>query len=668
MSEVLTLVKGGNIKVEDAFGDPAAHIAVTIGTRSGDDTVIPTDVSVLVLGSDGKVRSNDDLVFYNQPSGADGAVRLKIDSAPGGEPDRAATIEVDLAALPESVDRILIAASIDADGDDALTFGAAEALQMSARTVGSTSTAAVVCELTGLADELAVIFGEIYRRGSEWKIRAVGQGYRFGLHALVTEYGIDVDDPKDDPSNDDESSAEPTAPDVVASAQDEPNASGSRDSRIALGRKRKQVAKLPDDWKDRVSPGLPVDPSAGPWRPARLFPTVGIRSSAEQEGRTTSVLLSVMATVPEFGRRIASLVGAPRGRIETFTEVAFSVGGQDLRPDGLIRITRGASEWTALVEVKTAKGALNADQIESYIRVARAKGFDAVITITCDIALSPGELPIPLATRPPKSVAVSHVSWEEVATEAALLLANGSIDRTHARVIEQLLLYSSEQQSGMWQFGDMGRHWVKVRNGVTDGTLSASDPATSDVCSRFDQLSRHLALQLTALTGQIVTPQIPGSPADSVSRSKQLADSGELFGTLRVAGATAPIVVNANLARLRIGCSQMTPAPRTGRVGTKVNWLLRQLETAPPKLKVTAHHLGSRTDVTSALLETAREDPSVLHPSGDRDIREFTVTAESSMGSKRAAAEAGFVATTVSLVNEFHRNVTEVLRVPKTDR
>ncbi|KXP00066.1 TerD family protein [Tsukamurella pseudospumae] len=665
MSESHVLVKGANIKVGEVFGDPSAHVTVTIATRVGADVErIPTDVSVLILGGDGKVRSNDDLIFYNQPLGADAAVRLTSSVGSGEVTADEATIEVDLARLPESVDRVLIAASIDGSAGTERTFGEAESLCMTAESTDESSDSVVVSELTGLAGERAVIFGEIYRRESEWKIRAVGQGYSAGLRALVGEYGVDVDDPPADRDDD----VAGGAADVIEEQEfvgDVPVVPGTK---VALSRRRKAVAKLPVDWKERACPGLPVEVAAGPWRRARLFPAVGIRSSAEQEGRTTSVLLSVMSTVPEFGRRIASLMGAPRGRTETFTEVVFPLGGQEHRPDGLIRVSRGSKEWVALVEVKTAKGALNADQIDRYVQIARAKGFDAVVTITCDVPPCPGELPIQLKARPPKSVSVTHLSWEEIVTEGSLALAASGGDRLHDRIMEQFLLYASEQQAGMWQFGDMGRHWVKVRNGVADGTLSASDPATAEVCARFDQLTRHLALQLTALTGQTASSQIPSSRADAVSRAKQLADSGELFGTLRVDGATAPIVLNANLSRLKVGCSQAVQAPRAGRTTTKINWLLRQLDAAPPKLRVTAHHFGSRTETTSALMESARDDPAMLVPPSGRDIREFTITAEASMGSKRAASENGFVSSMVDLVNGFHRDVTEVLRAPRPDR
>lgn len=658
MLEPYILAKGANVKVADAFGEADLRVSLTV------ETCVPagagplaTDVSVLILGNDGKVRSNDDMIFYNQPVGGDGAVELK---APLAVVDGLPTIEVDLAALPESVSRVLIAASVDAD--DGRTFGEAEALRLSVGVAGETSSAKVVSELVGLTAETAVIFGELYRRDVDWKIRAVGQGYDKGLLALVTEFGVDVDDPADGSNPGDQGKPASAATPGADAAPDRPTSTGSR---VALARKRRPVTKLPDDWRERPCPGLPADSFAGPWRSARLFPTVGIKSGAEQEGRTTSVLLSVMEAVPDFGRRIVSLMGAPRGRIETFTEVAFSFAGQDLRPDGVIRVSRGSNEWIAIVEVKTAKGALTGEQVGAYVQVARAKGFDAVITISCDLPAVQGELPVQLDSRPPKSVVVSHLSWEEVITEASLHFAEQNTDRTQGRIMAQFLLYAADAQSGMWQFGDMGRHWVKVRNGVADGTLSANDPATVDVCARFDQLTRHVALQLTALTGQTVSAQTPADPVDAVSRAKQLADSGELFGTLRIPGATGPMVLNANLARTRIGCSQVVSAPRTGRTATKVNWLLRQLDDAPPKLRITAHHLGSRTDATSAILEGVREDPSVLVPPNGRDIREFTITSEASMGSKRAASENGFVSSVVTLVNSFHRSVTEVVRSPR---
>jgi len=89
------------------------------------------------------------------------------------------------------------------------------------------------------------------------------------------------------------------------------------------------------------------------WHEARLIPTSGINGPDEQERRATSALLAVLTAVREYGRALLKPYGAPAGTIETYIEVPFILGDKKLYPDGLIRVSRGARSWTALVEVKT---------------------------------------------------------------------------------------------------------------------------------------------------------------------------------------------------------------------------------------------------------------------------------------------------------------------------
>jgi len=97
----------------------------------------------------------------------------------------------------------------------------------------------------------------------------------------------------------------------------------------------------------------------GEWQPARLIPTSGISGADEAERRATSALLAVLAAVKEFGVAITRPVGAPAGNLATYIEVPFLLGEGKLIPDGLLRVTRGKTSWTALVEVKTGAGVLN---------------------------------------------------------------------------------------------------------------------------------------------------------------------------------------------------------------------------------------------------------------------------------------------------------------------
>jgi hypothetical protein len=99
------------------------------------------------------------------------------------------------------------------------------------------------------------------------------------------------------------------------------------------------------------------------WMPARLIPVAGIRGQDEQEIRAASSLLAVMGAVDEFGRTLLRDVGAPAGRISTFTEVPLEApDGKTLRPDGVIAVERGKTSWRCLVEVKTGNAPLNADR------------------------------------------------------------------------------------------------------------------------------------------------------------------------------------------------------------------------------------------------------------------------------------------------------------------
>src|SRR4051812_20703967 len=100
------------------------------------------------------------------------------------------------------------------------------------------------------------------------------------------------------------------------------------------------------------------------WQPARLLPTVGLRGQEEQEQRATSSLLAVMHAVPDFGRTLVADLGAPKGRISTYTELQLrDAQGKRCIPDGAIVAERAGKQWQCLVEVKTGKAELKADQV-----------------------------------------------------------------------------------------------------------------------------------------------------------------------------------------------------------------------------------------------------------------------------------------------------------------
>jgi len=144
------------------------------------------DASALLLDAGGRVRSDADMVFYNQPEHTSGAVR-HTGKAAGSD-----SLHVDLGQLEDAVDRVVLAAS--ADGG---TFGDVPGLTLR---LTDGDRGAVVAEFPMTAStETAFVGGELYRRGGAWKFRAIGQGYASGLAGLATDYGITVDDAPADP-------------------------------------------------------------------------------------------------------------------------------------------------------------------------------------------------------------------------------------------------------------------------------------------------------------------------------------------------------------------------------------------------------------------------------------------------------------------------------------
>jgi hypothetical protein len=147
------------------------------------------------------------------------------------------------------------------------------------------------------------------------------------------------------------------------------------------------------------------------WHEARLIPTSGINGAEEQERRATSALLAVLSAVKEFGRAFVRPFGAPAGTLDCFIEVPFKLGEKRLYPDGLIRVSRGAKSWTALVEVKTGPNQLATEQLENYLDVARENGFEAVITISNEIPAVAGQHP----TKVDKPTTSTEKCWKHCA-------------------------------------------------------------------------------------------------------------------------------------------------------------------------------------------------------------------------------------------------------------
>ncbi|WP_406389270.1 TerD family protein [Streptomyces sp. NBC_00887] len=163
---------------------PGSNIPLS-AVRVAVDVAAPVrlDVSGLLLTADGKVRSDDDFIFYNQPSGPGVTYR----SGGGSAPD---AIVVDTSAVPPGIEKIVVTASPDAAGQ---TFQGVEPTA----TVRNADDGSALATFTPpqLGAETALVVIEIYLRNGAWKARAVGQGYTNGLAGIATDFGVSVEEP-----------------------------------------------------------------------------------------------------------------------------------------------------------------------------------------------------------------------------------------------------------------------------------------------------------------------------------------------------------------------------------------------------------------------------------------------------------------------------------------
>ncbi|WP_329120986.1 TerD family protein [Streptomyces sp. NBC_01353] len=195
------MLKGSNVPL-----DTAAVRAVLRWTPG--PGVPDVDASALLLGADGRVRSDEDFVFYNQPRHPSGLVRrLPKKRVAEGLTD---TVEADLGGLDPSVDQVVIAASSDGD-----TFRSVSDLRILLYDAGAADgePLALFDVKAETGEETAIICGELYRRGDGWKFRAVGQGYPTGLVGLATDFGISVDEGTDQGTSDAGAGEAPSAAD-----------------------------------------------------------------------------------------------------------------------------------------------------------------------------------------------------------------------------------------------------------------------------------------------------------------------------------------------------------------------------------------------------------------------------------------------------------------------
>jgi tellurium resistance protein TerD len=189
----VSLAKGGNVSLtKEAPGLTTAVIGLGWDARTTSGAAFDLDASALLVNGVGKVLSDEHFVFFNNLTSPDGSVEHTGDNTTGlGDGDDEA-IRVGLATVPAEVDKIVFAVSIYEADARRQSFGQVRNAYIRVVDEADGAELARYDLSEDASTETAMIFGEVYRRGSEWKFRAVGQGYTSGLAGIATEFGVNV--------------------------------------------------------------------------------------------------------------------------------------------------------------------------------------------------------------------------------------------------------------------------------------------------------------------------------------------------------------------------------------------------------------------------------------------------------------------------------------------
>lgn len=189
----ISLTKGGNVSLtKEAPGITKTTVGLGWNPRVTDGTAFDLDAIAFLVNENGKVRADNDFIFFNNLKSSDGSVVHNGDNRTGEGHGDDETLSVDLSMVPADISKVIFAVTIYDGQTRNQNFGqvANAYIRVSNNAGGSEIARYDLSEDS--STETAMIFGELYKHGSEWKFRAIGQGFAGGLGPLAASYGVAV--------------------------------------------------------------------------------------------------------------------------------------------------------------------------------------------------------------------------------------------------------------------------------------------------------------------------------------------------------------------------------------------------------------------------------------------------------------------------------------------
>ena len=408
---------------------------------------------------------------------------------------------------------------------------------------------------------------------------------------------------------------------------------------------------------------------------ARLFPVLSEKS---REGRCTSIFLSCLSCVHEFGEQMLKSVGqrvGKRANIVTYTEVTFA-GPDDDRPDGLIVLKVGKREWKALVETKVGNAKLDEKQLSAYVNLARENNIDAVITISNQFTWKPDHHPVNLSAGIKRTkIQVYHWSWWYIVTQAYLLISNTDIeDEDQHLILEEMLRFLEHESTGVKRFVSMPSEWKSVVQKIANGSpLQRKVDNLDNIVSSWHQEIQDIDLMLSREANVKVRTKLSRTHAsDPAVRIKDdiayLIKEHSLTATLEVPDAAALIEISANIKTKAISASMVLIAPDDKKTNAaRLRWLLRQLykSSEDTHIRLQDIHIGlhwpGRKPKTQHAWGRLNENPKIALGDNQNKVIKFEVSMIRHLA-KRFGQPRTFITDLEKLVSDFYENAGQHLR------
>jgi tellurium resistance protein TerD len=189
----ISLQKGGNVNLsKEAPGLTKVVIGLGWDPRASDGNAFDLDGSAFLLKADGKVRGDSDFIFYNNLKSTDGSVVHTGDNQTGQGDGDDESLNVDLSAIPADIDRVSFGVTIHEAEQRRQNFGMVGKAYIRCLNAANGAELARYDLSEDGSTETAMIFGELYRHGGDWKFRAIGQGFKGGLGPLARSFGVNA--------------------------------------------------------------------------------------------------------------------------------------------------------------------------------------------------------------------------------------------------------------------------------------------------------------------------------------------------------------------------------------------------------------------------------------------------------------------------------------------